>query len=195
MGFRINTAIGWGMPMGDFQRLCRIPGLPARVGDDWNEVMEAALAGTANMKPPHWPLRTTGPDNTCFDLFDLIGYDHYSDIVLYPSIDEAKRWRRRNDDIDYAMIWGPRGPGDNEVPEDRVEYLVTGLHPYGDLRMTMEGADSERPRDDDELHAWERDPDLLPGVPPTLRHWVTASGLLGLDGIARLRPLRASWWS
>jgi hypothetical protein len=195
LGFRINTAIGWGMPMGDFQRLCRIPGLPARPGDEWSEVMEAALAHTSGLKPPRWPLPTTGADDTCFDLIDLIGYDEYSDIILYPSIDEARKWRRRNDDIDYAMLWGPRGPGDHEVPLDRVDYLVTGLHPYGDLRMNRDGSESTRPQDDDQRWSWERDPDLLPGVPMTLRHWTLHSGLLDMEGVARLRPMRATWWS
>lgn len=195
MGFRINTAIGWGMPMADFRRLCRIPGLSGKTGDEWSQAIEDAMVGTGDLKPPRWPLKTTGVGDTCFDLIDLIGYDDYTDVVLYPSIDQARRWRRRNDDIDYALIRGPQGPDDDELPENRVEYLLTGIHPYGDLRMTADGLDSERPRDEDALHDWERDPDLLPGVPMTLRHWVTVTGLLDLEGVARLRPLRAVWWS
>jgi len=195
MGMRINTAIGWGMPSGEFQRLCRIPGLPKRIGDGWNEVLEEALAGTASLKPPRWPLETTGPDDTCFDLIDLVGFDEYSDVILYPSIDMARRWRRRDDDIDYAMIWGPRGPDDTNFPENTVEYLTTGLHPYGNIRMDASGREVERPRDDDAAYEWERDHTLVPGVPMTLRHWTLASGLLDLEGVARLRPLRATWWA
>lgn len=195
MGFRINTAIGWGMPIADFHRLCRIPGLPSRTGDAWSEVMEQALEGTGGIKPPGWPLPTTGPEETCFDLMTLVGYDDHTDILLYPSTDEARRWHRRDDDIDYALIWGPRGPWDRETPENRVEYLTTALHPYGPLRMNPDGTEAEPPRDDQARWEWDRDPDLLPGVPRSLRHWTTKVGLIDLEGVARLRPMRAVWWA
>lgn len=195
MGFRINTAIGWGMPMDRFRSFCRLPGLSE--GEDpgsWYETLEAALADTGDMRMGRWPLPITGPKDTCLDLISHIGYDDYSDILLYPSIGEAVSWHRRNDDVDYAMHWGPRGTDDHEIPLNRIEYLDVGLHPYGDLRMNRDGTVAERPADDDGW-TWERDPDLLPGVPATLRHWVVATGLLDLQGIANLRPMRAIWWS
>lgn len=195
MGFRINTAIGWGMPIERFHELCRIPGLPNRTGDAWSEIMEAALRDTADLKPPRWPLPTTGPGETCFSLIKLIGYDIHSDILLHPTMDHARRWHRRDDDIDYAMLWGPRGPDDHETPENRVEYLSTGIHPYGSLRMRCDGTEVPPPIEDDERWNWERDPSLLPGVPMPLRHWTVASGLFDGEGVAALRPMRASWWS
>lgn len=194
MGFRINTAIGWGMPMDRFRSLCRLPDLP---GPDepgsWYEALEAALAHTGNMRMGKWPLPITGPEDTCLDLISHIGYDDYSDILLYPSIGEAKIWHRRNDDIDYALHWGPRGAGDHEVPLNHVEYLNVGLHPYGNLRMHADGSPASCP-DDEDIQKWERKETLLPGVPKTIRHWTTASGLLDMTGISYLRPMRAIWW-
>lgn len=195
MGFRINTAIGWGMPFDDFQRLCLVPGIADTTGDEWSILLEDAMAGTESMKPPGWPLPTTGPDETCFDLIRTIGYDDASDVILFPSMQEMRTWHRRNDDIDYALQWGPRGPEDHDLPGNRVEYLTVGFHPYGDLRMHPDGTEAKRPDDEDELWAWERDATLLPGLPLSLRHWTQTSGLLGLEGLAALRPLRAVWWA
>lgn len=184
------------MPLKEFSHLCRIPELatPTDTGT-WYEELEKALSHTTGMKMPGWPLPVTGATDTCLDLISLVGYDDWSDVLLYPSIGEARSWHRRNDDIDYAMHWGPRRPGDLELPEDRVEYLPMGLHPYGDLRMNPDGTEATRPDDDDDQWHWERDPELLPGVPKTLRYWTTTSGLLDLEGVARLRPMRAVWWS
>lgn len=195
MGFRINTAIGWGMPFEEFQRLCLVPGIADVAGDDWSALLEAAMEGTQSMKPKGWPLPTTGPNDTCFDLIGTIGYDDASDVILYPSMDEMRKWHRRDDDIDYALIWGPRPPDDHDTPENVVEYLRVGLHPYGNLRMNPDGTEAKRPREDDEAWEWERDPTLLPGLPQSLRHWTLASGLLGLEGLAALRPMRARWWA
>ena len=157
--------------------------------------MEATLEDTGGLKPPGWPLPTTGPDDSCFDLITLIGYDEHTDILLHPSIDEARKWRRRDDDIDYALIWGPSAPNRRGAPEDRVEYLDTPLHPYGPLRMNADGTEAEPPTDPEARWDWDRDPALLPGVPRSLRHWVTTVGLLDMEGVARLRPMRAVWWA
>jgi len=193
---RINTAIGWGMPMEEFHRVCRLTDLPDPEGSaSWYEALEAALSHTGDMQMGRWPLPVTGPDDTCMDLISMIGYDDYSDVLLYPSIGEARSWHRRNDDIDYALQWGPRAPGDHDTPENRIEYLATPLHPYGNLRMNPDGTEATCPDDDHDLWNWERDPALLPGVPRTLRHWTLASGLLHLEDVARLRPMRAVWWS
>lgn len=195
MGIRINTAIGWGMPMAAFHGLCRIAGLPAPGGPgSWYEALEAALAHTADMRMSRWPLPVTGPCDTCLDLISLVGYDDYSDVLLYPSIGEARTWHRRDDDLDYALHWGPRSPGDHSTPVDMVEYLDAPLHPYGHVRMNPDGTEARQPVEEDQWD-WERNPALLPGVPRTLRHWTLTSGLLDLEGIARLRPMRAIWWS
>lgn len=194
MGFSINVAIGWGMSAADFFDLCRIPGLPDPHGPgSWYAALEKALSSTGSMKMPGWPLPLTGPKDTCLDLMSFVGYDDWSDVLLYPSIGEATKWHRRNDDLDYATVWGPRPPDDHDTPMDRVEYLTTGFHPYGGLRMHADGSPAIPPEDG--LREWERDPWLLPGVPRTLRHWTTATGLLDTKGISRLRPMRAVWWA
>ena len=195
MGMRINVAIGWGMPFALFQTHALVPNLPSAYGDEWGEVLETFLEGTGPMRgPTGWPLPVIDADKTAFDLITTVGYDHCSDVILHPSSQDAREWHRRDDDIDYAVLWGPRAPDDHETPNDKVEYLTTGLHPYGDLRMAQDGVELERPNDDTE-YEWLRNPDLLPGVPPTLRHWTVKTGLLDLRGVAALRPMRAIWWA
>jgi hypothetical protein len=198
MGMRINTAIGWGMPFDRFVGLLRLadPGDP--LGDGWSDHLEATLGHTRSMRGPRgWPLPITGPNETVADLVIHVGHDDTTDVILMPSIGEARTWHRRDDDLDYALIWGPRGPRDREVPENRVEYLTRGLHPYGDLRMDSRGREMPRldPWDVDRALARETDGTSLPGVPPTLRHWLAVSKMLDDEGVAALRPVRAVWWA
>lgn len=197
MGFRIHTAIGWGMPFEDFVERLALPDPGSACDDGWYDHLEKVLDHTRSMPGPKGlPIPITGPGETVLDLMKFVGYDTKSDVVLMPTISEARIWHRRDDDLDYALLWGPRGPADHEIPLNRVEYLSTGFHPYGRYRMDAEGNDVPRPiRDDLAEYEWERDPDLLPGLPPTLRHWTLSSGVLDRQGIARLRPIRAIWWS
>ena len=198
MGMRINTAIGWGMPFDRFVSLLRLPDPGDPTADGWFDHLEAVLGHTRAMRgPPGWPLPVTGPDETVVDLMVQVGYDETTDIVLMPCIGDARIWHRRNDDLDYALIWGPRGHDDRQVPENQVEYLVHGLHPYGDLRMNAAGRDVPRADrgDPDAVLARESDASLLPGVPPLLRHWLGVSRMLDDEGVAALRPMRAVWWA
>lgn len=197
MGFRINTAIGWGMPFEVFVSLLRLPDPGRPLEDGWHDHLEEVLAHTRDMRGPRgWPLPVTGPGDTVADLITFVGYDDISDVILMPSADEARRWHRRDDDIDYALIWGPRGPDDTDCPENKVEYLTHGHHPYGDMRMNAQGVNVARPVGDDEaLENWRQDRGLLPGIPLSMRHWIGKSELLDNEGISHLRPIRAVWWA
>lgn len=195
MGIRIHTAIGWGMPFDQFQRHVAVPDMPARYGDEWSDRLEQALAHTSDMRGPYGlPLPITDKGTTAFDLISTVSHDECSDVILFPTVEEMRRWKRYNDDLDYAMHWGTKAPDHDEWPMDDIAYLQYGHHPYGNLRMAADGTEIDAPHGD-ERYEWERDASLLPGVPPPLRHWIAKSGLMGLAGIAALRPIRAVWWS
>lgn len=198
MGFRINTAIGWGMPFDRFVDLLELPDPGDPHSDGWYDHLDEVLAHTECMRGPiGYPFEITGKGQTVHDLMKFVGYDNITDVVLAPTANAARKWHRRDDDIDYALIWGPRGPRDHEVPENRVEYLSIGFHPYGDLRMDTRGNDVPKPASDDyeAVYRWEEDKSLLPGVPEVMRHWLAKSELLGPKGVAQLRPVRAVWWA
>lgn len=198
MGMRIHTAIGWGMPISQFLKQIRAPGVPAEMEDGWFDVFDEAMQHTKGMRGPKGlPLPITEPEETVLGLMNFVGYDTYSDVIMAPDMTAAKRWFRRNDDIDYAFHVGTRSPDDYDVPEGRIEYMPYGFHPYANERMHADGSIAEPPPVDDYRGSFDfpRDPGLLPGVPAPLRHWLTTSGLFERSGIALLRPVRAMWWS
>lgn len=192
MGVRMNTAIGWGMPGADF---ARASGVDLPDGYGWRDALEEGLLDTGSMRGPHgMPLVITERGDTVADLIVLVGADRVDHVLLMPTIDERRRWMRRDDDMDYAIYRDLLGPHD-EAPSDRIGYLAKGHHPYGALRMNQDGTDAPRPRDEDAILAWEQDASLMPGLPPCLRHWLTATGLLTTADMGLLRPMSAIWWS
>lgn len=198
MSIRINTAIGWGMSFETFQKTCLFDCVRAPISDEWYQDLETALEGTSSMRGPiGLPLPITGPDDSVYDLLEFVGYDDCSHVILMPSMHEARKWHRRDDSIDYAFHIGTPGPRNQDIPGDIVEYMPYGHHPYGDIRMNPDGTDAPKPDrgEYEEIFTWENDDGLLPGVPGMMRHWIDLSGLLGLEGIAALRPVRAKWWS
>lgn len=128
------------------------------------------------------------------DLFSLIGYDDYTDIIFYPALHSKKCWFRYDDDMDYAF---EQWRGENLTREnnlgirDFVKYLPYGHYPYGNYIMTKEGRHHEW------LHFSEmqKRPDLVPSIPTEIRWYLKKLGVFDDQDINQLRPALAQWWS
>lgn len=131
MSYRINRAMGWGMPWPMFEKLCLLPthkhdayeALSARfadvTGDDLtvpNEVHTTLFHANGPVRAPIifekqlLALEYTDGDRKTVklgpatDLYEIVhNTDKLTDIVFFPNLAIKKRWCRFDDDMDYAF--------------------------------------------------------------------------------------------
>lgn len=127
------------------------------------------------------------------ELFECTGYDDYEEIIFFPSLYQKKRWYHYDNDVDYAFEqWRENQTRDNDVgARDFHHYVPYGHYPYSNFLMTEDGR----------YHAWEyftelrKKPEIVPGVPSEIRYYLKALGILDDQGVNKLRPIIAQWWS
>ncbi|NIH77378.1 hypothetical protein FHV99_004630 [Ochrobactrum sp. P20RRXII] len=133
------------------------------------------------------------PDPASY-LFDLIGYDDYTDIVFYPDLHTRSSWHRYNDDMDYYFEqWRGDDVSRDADPETRdfVKYIPYNPCPYGNNLMNEAGGHED----------WQmftelrKRPDLVPAVHSSIRWYLTKLGVMDNEGVNQLRPVIAQWWS
>jgi hypothetical protein len=115
-------------------------------------------------------------------------------IVFYPDCYYARRWQRRDDDVDYALLFQWEKGGSRDAEPDgsaRVQYVDYGHGPWRNSLMTLDG----EAREWINFRELRKRPDLVPRVPMELRWYLKKLGVLDDAGINKLRPLTARWIS
>lgn len=215
MSYRIHRAMGWGMPIDQFDRLCLLgideDGVTESLHQAFSKLTDADLTVDDMMYralfyadgPKPYPIfqkrllatefdtrDNPSPAGRAADLFECIWTgDETLAVLFYPNLLQRKRWHRWDDDLDYAFE-AQRGE-DEGAPRDFIRYTKFGHYPWSNELMTHDG---------DHL-PWEhyvlldRRTDWLPAVPSEIRWYLTQHGILDRAGVNHLRPMVAQWWS
>lgn len=97
MGLVINTAIGYGLPVGDFLQGNRIPIRGGRLADE----LARFIPGTENID---WDGRVVTGKNGLSDLFAPVGDNGEIDhILMFPTVTTKATYYRCGDPIDAAF--------------------------------------------------------------------------------------------
>lgn len=115
-------------------------------------------------------------------------------IVFYPDCYYARRWKRRDDDLDLALLFNWEKGGSRDTEPDgsaRVQYVDYGHTPWKNSLMTLDG----EAREWINFRELRKRPDLVPRVPMEMRWYLKKLGILDDAGINKLRPLTARWIS
>lgn len=112
-------------------------------------------------------------------------------ILFYPSLRHARRWYRRNDDMDLSFNRWSAGTGKEDYAEWEtfVKEVPWGHDPFGGYLMLQDGTPQSFMHWRDRL---ERD-DVVPAVPSELRFWLPRLCILDDDAVNLLRPVLAQW--
>lgn len=136
------------------------------------------------------PFKTGAASN----LFSLIGYDDYTDIIFYPDLHTQSSWYRYSDDLDYYFEqWRGDDVSRFADPDTRdfVKYMPYNPYPYGNNLMSKDGAHE----DWQAFYELRKRPDIVPAVHSSIRWYLKKLGVMDDDGINQLRPVIAQWWS
>lgn len=198
MSTRIHRAIGYAMPIKDFQKAYLFP---FRVkNDSFIDDLEYILT-------PYQSLIYSGEDRVSrlidggrilddksqiSDLVMLVGNgDDLDHVMFFPTAEIKSKWYRFDDDMDWVFAYRE---GDDPIASV-FEYLPTmPLSVWSAERMNAAGERVTNPPEND-FRDFLHDPNLIIGVPDILRFWLIRCGIMDLSGVAKLRPMRAQWWS
>ncbi len=224
MGIRIKRSIGWGMPWDQFVELCTAPDkddvsewlydtFGALTDQDLtvdNDVYRALFYGTAEARAPMILQkrllatqfedfgRAPGPTGRAEDLFSITWEgDEYKDIIFYPNLQTKSKWYRYDDDMDYVFesVRGEAGePGECEEGYDIRNFTVYkryGHYPWSNYIMSHDGT----PLQWEHYALLNKRDDWVAGVPSEIRWYLTQHGIMYNEGVNKLRPIVAQWWS
>lgn len=214
MGIRINKAMGYGMPIAQFN-----DHFNPVTSDNHHEKMEWLYDTLVDnqetqelLSGPHDPkiikeLMDLGyrPLQFFFKPFDRINsaephsfaklyyeicLENPTHVLFMPTIDFAHKWMRHDDDIDYVEF----NLQNNDGPENKIVECNYGFYPYAnEVRST----ETDRPIDWDGTmmsRDGKRPDHIVPDVPPDLRYWLRKLDIMDNSGINQLRPIVATWW-
>ena len=206
MSIRINKAIGYGMPWSDFIQNTVIEDS----GEGLNESLYNTLNSISEMPKPsekefskfslnesqycHFEILDGREGGSLYDLCHTTGYDYTEHIIFLPCHHFLK-WYRYSDAIDWTEERWFGSDGRNDVSgrlEDTVRYLGYGHYPFSNNLMHPDG--SHKPwKHFSELYGTE---EIYPACPPgEIVYWTQKAGVLTREGVLKLRPILATWWS
>lgn len=210
MSYRIHRHMGWGMKASEYELLAKVP--LDELWDVMHECRELVMPKDAAdgefiicrdllmVKP------LTDSDErltSAVDLFDdLCSPDETYAVVFYPNAYYARKWSKRDDDLDYAFEqWRSFNDGEGttcrhavrgmqNAPRDFITFLPYNPYPFTNNLMLADGA-----KKDWELY-WEveKHPEWLPAVPHEIRWYLQHLGIMDKAATLRLRPLIAQVW-
>jgi len=225
MPFKLNRAMGYGMPWEKFEALCTLP----VCGDDDDEMWEVLFNTFNGFKEndltmskeersefssgQHRPFIITrnllqldiklGSDAPVEvghggDLFTFVGnLDKTTDVIFFPNLVWGKKWYRTADILDLVFDTYGEGGGDGEH-RYYTNYRRLGFYPYGQYVMTKDGT----PVDGEHIvnFTFEDVPltdehEIVGAVPGEIRWYMTKHGILTNEGVNELRPVLAQWWT
>ena len=215
MSYRINRAIGYGMPFSQFEELCILPRGNADVSDVLYETFKNlydadltvddkiyralfygdGLKPSTILDPKLLNLEFRGTEiGHAIELFELVSTpDETTDIIFFPNLNFRRRWYRTDDDIDFAFERFRDSPdGADTEPQDYTKYVKFGHYPFTNDIMDYNGNPLKWDHYMSTLHS--RD-DWLPGIPSEIRWYLTQFGVMLNEGVNQLRPVFAQWWN
>lgn len=214
MGYRIHKAIGWGMPWKKFEELVLLKttdefcSISDRLYNKFEELSDEELTvndqvlrklkySGATVRPfaiiqcqllaKEFATKHTKNIGTGTDLYSIVDIgDDLEHVIFYPSCYYAKRWHRRDDDIDYAFENATKDIDAGMT--DLVKYIPFGHYPWSNSLMD----------DDGEPVAWDygvkTGDGVYAAVPSEIRWYLTTHDILTNEGVNQLRPIVAQWW-
>ena len=214
LGYRIHKSIGWGMPWEKFEEhtllkttdkfysisdrlYAKFEDLTDKELTVNDEVLHELKYRGATVRPfgimqrqllaKDFATKRTKNIGTGTDLYSIVDVgDNLEHVMFYPNCYYAKRWHRRDDDIDYAFE-----NASNDIDAgmtDFVKYVPFGHYPWTNSLMDSDG----------EPVAWSYGVKTGDGtysaVPGEIRWYLTVHDILTNEGVNELRPIVAQWW-
>jgi len=205
VGFRINTAIGYGMPIGlfNFHFNPQTSNKEYSRADTLYDLINESPDVFKNIPDDQSILDDLKEHGYGYSLFGIIPFEdeipkmfHYISInapeyiIFMPSAYLAGKWYRWDDDIDYAVT---------RLSDDDLGTKVTmcqyGFYPFTNDVRSIET--NRRIKWDSSMMArtdGTRPENIIPDVPLILRYWLRKLDIMAHDGINELRPMHAVWW-
>jgi hypothetical protein len=173
MGIRINTSIGYGISVADINLHTTIKCPPGgNPLDGFTDLLEKS--GVLY--------------NTVCDVdFDTIM------LLIYPTDSNYASWYRHDDTIDYdhALWAGGYVQGACQGMKCTINEVPLGPYPYNNLLMDIDG----KSVDWNDYDTSKDNPDIFPRMPPVLLKLLEQTGALDHEGLLKIRPQHATWWS
>lgn len=121
--------------------------------------------------------------------------DDITHVIFWPNARTAKKWFRRDDDLDYAFEAQRDGYGGDPAARDFVQFMKFNPYPYSNYIMEP---DSGNPLEWVAFFELDREYEKTgwaPAPATELRWWLPKLSILDLAGVNKLRPMIAQWWS
>lgn len=210
MGIRVKKAIGYGMTIDEFKNFSplyeKIKDTDGEMYEFLDSTKEVLKTSSDDFKESyalherqylHFDPLTKDNNNSLYDMVHFIGYEEgsYTDVLFIPSERFIKQWYRHDDGIDYAeerWFGGNTRSDDIGRSEDIVKYVTYGHYPYSNNLMGPDGS----------YEAWRcyKEPEgkelsILPCPPAELVYWTQKTDMLNKNGVLKLKPMIATWWS
>jgi len=216
MGIRLNTSIGYAMPIETFNKYCL---LTSPTEDNKLELLDSVCSKTTELK-------FTKEDYIEFEGLlgfypDVLAQKYHSDgrtvlekapnaselyqviyqfepeegnshIIFYPNTYYAKQWYRLDDSMDYEFErWKNGSTAEYEPdPSDTVKYVAYGPYPFTNMLMNLQGEKIKW----DAFTELRKKSDWAPRPPELIYWWTQKLGIFNKKGVDKLQPIIAKWW-